>query len=338
MAGGGVQGGRVYGGRFELEEQVATGAVSWCFRAMDRKHVVPVRLEVLVPDDGQQSPFGDLQAAAAIDHRNVARTLAAGRDHGSWFLATEWVEGRPLDQVIGADPSPSPERLAGLTADLIDGVAAAHRCGVVHGALTPDRVIMAPDGRLRITGFGLGAAVEGSTSPSASGDLRAVGVLVRDVAGEHGVSPGLDVVVDRLLDGSYGSAPEAREALHELTGDERTIDGRAEVTDPGRPRWVKAVSALLVLVIIGGVGLFLSGRLGLREPSRPRVEVPELVGLSQDEAVGLLDAAALQANIQVKTSADAPRDEVVGQDPAPGTTVRQGDQVTVVVSAGREGP
>lgn len=329
-------GGRVFGGRFEPRAQVATGSTSWRFRAIDREHRLPVGLEVFFPDDGTCSPFRKLKAAARVDHRNVARTLAAGRDNDSWFLVTEWVDGRPLDQLIAEGARPSDERLTDLAADLIDGIAAAHRAGMVHGDLTADRVVVTADGRLKITGFGLGGAVDGTASPPATTDLRAVGRLVHEARGEAALPPALEDVVERLLDDGFSSAREAREAVHALLPD-RSPDREQSAAQP-RPGWVKVVAALLILVIVGGVGLFAAGRLGLRDTARPVTRVPDVVGRTQDEATGLLDEARLGANIQTEASTEVARGQVLSQSPQAGTSLREGDDVTVVVSTGAAGP
>lgn len=334
--GGSDFGGRVFGGRFEPREQLATGVRSWRFRAIDREQGVPVCLEVFFPDDGGRSPFRSLETAGRVDHRNVARPLAAGRDADTWFLVTEWVDGRRLDQLIAEGSRPSNEWLIELAADLIDGVAAAHRAGMVHGDLTADRVVIAADGRMKVLGFGLVPAAGGAVPSTPTTDLRAVGLLVGEASGGAGLPPGLEDVVDRLVGDGFASARDAKEAVHALLPDRAPVRG-APVRSP-RPRWVTVVAALLVLVIIGGLGLFAAGRLGLRDTRRPAAQVPDLVGRSQEEATGLLDEAGLGANIQTAASTEMARGRVLSQDPRVGTSLREGDDVTMVVSTGVAGP
>ena len=66
-----------------------------------------------------------------------------------------------------------------------------------------------------------------------------------------------------------------------------------------------------------------------------KVDMPNLVGRSVDEATELLEALGLNAKIEEKTDREVPEDEVISQNPAPQIQVNKGSEVTLVVSAGR---
>jgi len=345
---------KAFGGRFEPHDQLRTGAVSWTFAATDRETDKAVTLEVFFPDVGAHPRFKGrfergLRAAAAIDHRNVAKTVAAGRDHGSWFLVTEIVEGRPLDQVLREDGPLGVDHAVEVAADLIDALSAAHRCDVVHGDLTIAAVIMAADGRVKVTGFGPGRAVgaeaDREPAPTEATDLQALGAILRaGMADDTTATTALSPLADDLVDGRFGSAREVRAALLQIDGgrlaDHRRPDGH-DADDPEgdrrppMPWWLRGAVGLLALVALAGLGVYLTSRFAPGDPpARPFATVPDVVDQPQPEAIASLQAAGFDSTFESQRSRAIDRGSVIEQIPAAGERLREGDKVTLVVSSG----
>jgi eukaryotic-like serine/threonine-protein kinase len=98
---------------------------------------------------------------------------------------------------------------------------------------------------------------------------------------------------------------------------------------PGAVRWISyAVIAAIVLALIGG-GIAIAAV----STQAGTVAVPSVVGLTQSKATDDVSARGLSAQI-VTRNADDPADTVIGQDPAPGAFVSDGESVTLVVSRG----
>ena len=99
------------------------------------------------------------QAAAALIHPNIVTLHAVGHIAGTHFLEMEYVPGRSLQQLIreeGPLPADQALRLATMVAD---GLAAAHRAGIVHRDVKPDNVMVTRAGIAKIGDFGLARRV-----------------------------------------------------------------------------------------------------------------------------------------------------------------------------------
>jgi tetratricopeptide (TPR) repeat protein len=96
----------------------------------------------------------DAVAAGALGHPNVAPVLATGLHEGRPWVATELVEGVSLRQVCrGRSPWPV-ERILDIWRQLCEGLAHAHREGVLHLDLKPSDVLVTPAGEVRLLDFG----------------------------------------------------------------------------------------------------------------------------------------------------------------------------------------
>ncbi|HEV3190271.1 MAG TPA: protein kinase, partial [Polyangiaceae bacterium] len=177
------------------------------YKARDNELDVLVALKVLrrdlVDDPGMLMRFRrEVKLARRVTHRNVARAHDIGEHEGDRFLTMELVEGESLRQVLEREPRLPVLRVLEIAFAVCEGLDAAHRVGVVHRDLKPDNVLMARDGRIVITDFGIARAVEpgvaaltvgtvfgtpgymapeqveGSEAPDARADIFALGVIL----------------------------------------------------------------------------------------------------------------------------------------------------------------
>ncbi len=95
------------------------------------------------------------QAAAALIHPNIVTLHAVGQMAGTHFLEMEFVPGRSLQQLIREEaPLPADQALR-LATMVADGLAAAHRAGIVHRDVKPGNVMVTRSGIAKIGDFGL---------------------------------------------------------------------------------------------------------------------------------------------------------------------------------------
>ncbi len=95
------------------------------------------------------------QAAAALIHPNIVALHAIGCIADTHYLEMEYVPGRSLQKLI-RDESPLPiSRAMRLITMVADGLAAAHRAGIIHRDVKPDNVLVTPDDIAKIGDFGL---------------------------------------------------------------------------------------------------------------------------------------------------------------------------------------
>jgi hypothetical protein len=102
------------------------------------------------------------QAAATLEHPGVVKLLDVLLDAEHYFVVTELADGLALSELLdrhGRLPWP---RVARIGAEVLDVLEAAHRAGFAHLDLQPAHVLVAPDGAVRVAGFGLAAVLPAS--------------------------------------------------------------------------------------------------------------------------------------------------------------------------------
>jgi RNA-directed DNA polymerase len=149
--------------RYELVELLGRGGMGDVYRALDRELDDAVALKI-VRDEVARIPGvlarfrAEVKLARRVTHNNVARTFELGHADGLTFFTMELVQGVSLADRLTRGAIPVGEALA-IAAALCDALAAAHAVGVIHRDLKPANVLLADDGRVVLTDFGVATLV-----------------------------------------------------------------------------------------------------------------------------------------------------------------------------------
>jgi len=146
-------------GPFEVRHEMARGAGGVVFEAWDGEHsrAAAVKLYISAPKDAKAAIARlrrDAQAAGALGHPNLAAVLGVGDHEGQPWVATELVAGVSLAQVLRSR-SPWPiEHVLDAWRQMCEGLAHAHREGVLHLDLKPADVRITPAAEVKLLDFG----------------------------------------------------------------------------------------------------------------------------------------------------------------------------------------
>ncbi|MDI1429316.1 protein kinase domain-containing protein [Polyangium sorediatum] len=147
-------------GRYTLLGLLGVGGMGSVYRARDEELEELVALKVLrqdlVNEPGMLERFRrEVKLARRVTHKNVARVFDIGEHGADKYLTMEYVEGEPLNVALARQGAMSVARVVEIATAICAGLAAAHAAGVVHRDLKPENVLLAKDGRVVITDFGI---------------------------------------------------------------------------------------------------------------------------------------------------------------------------------------
>jgi eukaryotic-like serine/threonine-protein kinase len=157
--------GTLIGDRFRLEEKVGSGGMSSVYRAYDPtlERLVAIKLmhRDISSDPDQLERFRrEARAVAQLNHPHVVTVIDAGEDDGAPFIVFEYVEGETLkDRIRRLGRLPVPEAVA-YAIEIGRALQCAHAHKLVHRDVKPQNVLIDPDGRAKVTDFGIARSLE----------------------------------------------------------------------------------------------------------------------------------------------------------------------------------
>ena len=161
-------------GPYRIVARVGAGGMGEVFKAWDPRLERDVAIKLLHTEtaadpDRQRRLVAEGRAASALSHPNIVRVYDADVDGNSYYLVSEWLEGKSLRDELSRGSLPL-KRLLDLGVQIADGLAAAHANGIVHRDIKPENIMLARDGTARIVDFGLARS-----DPHAPGRATVVG-------------------------------------------------------------------------------------------------------------------------------------------------------------------
>ncbi|HET8682233.1 MAG TPA: protein kinase [Micromonosporaceae bacterium] len=155
-------------GRYRLVQPLGRGGMGTVWLARDEILHRDVAVKEVVPppgltqqeqDDLRRRTLREARAAARLNHPSVVRMYDVVDSPGTApWIVMEYVQGRSLQQVIAEDGPVPPARAARIGLDVLSALQASHAVGVEHRDVKPSNVLMAQDGRVVLTDFGLATA------------------------------------------------------------------------------------------------------------------------------------------------------------------------------------
>ena len=207
--------GQVIEGRYRVVSRIADGGMATVYQAVDERLGRTVAIKIMhtqLAQGPQRDQFverfhREARSAAAIANPHIVQVYDTGEFDGLDFLVMEYVHGVNLRYEMNQQVTFSVRETLRIVGETLDGLASAHRAGVVHRDIKPENILLNDRGHVQITDFGLAKAVSQATLSStgmllgtaaylapemiehnqatAQGDLYSVGIMAWEMlAGE----------------------------------------------------------------------------------------------------------------------------------------------------------
>lgn len=146
--------------RYELQEQIGSGAMGTVFRALDRELNRTVAVKVLRPElvtDLQNllRLKRELVLASRVSNEHVVRVHDIGEIEGRALISMDWVDGESLAQLLNRMHCLPPSQVMDFAVQICQALRAVHAAHVIHQDLKPGNLLIRRDGTLLTTDFGL---------------------------------------------------------------------------------------------------------------------------------------------------------------------------------------
>lgn len=150
--------------RYQLEQTLGTGGMAIVYKAKDLMLERYVAVKALREDFSQDVAFRErfrqeAKAAANLSHPNIVTVHDFGLDQKHLFIVMEYMPGTDLKTLIKQKERFSVSEALELMIQACSGVGYAHRAGLVHCDIKPHNMLVTPEGRLKVTDFGIARAL-----------------------------------------------------------------------------------------------------------------------------------------------------------------------------------
>jgi len=157
--------GSTLAGRYEVIEDLGRGGMARVYKAFDKEIEEKVALKLLKPeiiaDERTIKRFrNELKFARRIAHKNVCRMYDLNKEGGTYFITMEYVPGEDLKSSIKRMGPLSSGKALFIAKQVCEGLAEAHRLGVVHRDLKPRNIMIDREGNARIMDFGIARSIK----------------------------------------------------------------------------------------------------------------------------------------------------------------------------------
>ena len=151
--------GQIVKERYEILEILGEGGMAFVYKARDTQLERFVAIKTLKPNYVNQETFVDrfkreAKTAANLNHPNIVQIFDWGIEDEPYFVM-EYIEGNTLTSIIAKNRTISLSDILFIGAQVSSGLHAAHQKGLVHRDIKPGNIMITPDGKVKVTDFGI---------------------------------------------------------------------------------------------------------------------------------------------------------------------------------------
>ena len=151
--------GQIVKERYEILQVLGEGGMAFVYKARDTQLERFVAIKTLKPNYVNQETFVDrfkreAKTAANLNHPNIVQIFDWGIEEEPYFVM-EYIEGDTLTSIISKNKTISLSDILFIGAQVSSGLHAAHQKGLVHRDIKPGNIMITPDGKVKVTDFGI---------------------------------------------------------------------------------------------------------------------------------------------------------------------------------------
>ena len=146
-------------GRYQIIKEVGHGSMGVVYQARDPNIDRIVALKILRQDRMTTGDFAkrfikEAKVIGRLSHPSIVTIYDVGEDQGTVYIAMEFLEGLPLSDLMSSGRL-EPDKIVDVVVQIAETLDYAHKKGVIHRDIKPSNIVIQPDGRIRITDFGI---------------------------------------------------------------------------------------------------------------------------------------------------------------------------------------
>ncbi len=160
--------GSVFADRYQIVEVLGEGGMGKVYKAIDKQLNEEVALKLIKPEIASDKKTvkrfsNELKLSRKISHRNVGRMYELMEDKGALFISMEYVPGQDLKGLIRQTGRLAIGTTISIAKQVCEGLAEAHRLGVIHRDLKSSNIMIDKRGNARIMDFGIARSLSGKS-------------------------------------------------------------------------------------------------------------------------------------------------------------------------------
>jgi hypothetical protein len=172
----GLDRGTLFARRFEIIEEIGRGGMGTVYKAYDTKIREIVALKLLKPDIAADPEVverfrNEMKLSRKVAHRHVCRMYDLNEEGPLVYISMEYVPGEDLKSFIRRSGRLNEDKALDLARQIAEGLAEAHRLGVVHRDLKPQNIMIDREGNAKIMDFGIARSLHAR-------GLTATGIII----------------------------------------------------------------------------------------------------------------------------------------------------------------
>ena len=156
--------GSTFASRYQIIEELGKGGMGKVYKVFDQEVQAKMALKLIKPEVSADKNTIDrfrneLKIARDISHKNICRMYDLGREAGNYFITMEYVSGEDLKSFIRRARQLVVGTAIFIAKQVCEGLAEAHRVGVVHRDLKPGNIMIDKEGNAKIMDFGIARSI-----------------------------------------------------------------------------------------------------------------------------------------------------------------------------------